>query len=406
MFRWLFRKDLPGGDSGVRQHQWYRLTLFVALLFFFFGFYSYSQLKTSRWIYWFDDWVFYADSKASYSDMKEISFEGNMQKHPLYSVMVHPLFAVMKTVFGLGTRQAAKAVIALIGALNVSLIFLLFSFCIHEKTTALVFTGIYGVLFSNLVFFSIPETYSLTNLGIVVFFILAATFHKKISTHRAVVLGIAAGVGALLNPPLGLMLFSVYALCGRQNAFRRSLVLSLWATLATLFVYLGANFFLFGFDFIEHSRKLAGRWASFSNFLYPENWLNVGISFFAYSVISPLKELERSIGLGDMAGYFRSPVTAVAFLLFSFYLGYIALRMIRRLNDILIIAAAAWLAASYLFYVYFNPGEAFLYSCQALAPYLLILARVFQDISWKWKTAPLTLFFVGVTYVNFKCFQG
>ena len=406
MFIWRLRNRVSLYVSGFHQHHGYRLILFIVLFSVFFGFYSFSQTQTSRWIYWFDDWIFYADSKASYSDMKEISVEGNMQKHPLFSVVVYPIFALMKAVPGMTSRQAAKAVIALIGALNVSLVFLLFSFYIHEKTTALFFTGIYGVLFSNLVFFSIPETYSLTNLGVVVFFILAVRFHEKMSPFRAVLLGVVSGMGALLNPPLGLMLFPVYVLCSRGDSCRQSLILCLWATLATLFIYMGTNFILFGFDYIEHSRKVAGRWASFSNYFSFQNWLNVWISFFLYSVISPLKGLERSIGLEDMAGYFRSPFTAAVFLLFVFYLGYAVVSIIRRACDILISAAAAWLAAAYLFYIYFNPGEAFLYSCQVLVPYVLILARVFQDISLKWKPVPLALFFTGATYVNVACFQG
>jgi hypothetical protein len=76
--------------------------------------------------------------------------------------------------------------------------------------TVLVFTGLYGVLFSNLVFFSIPETYSLANVGILVFFLLIIRCRGEITKKRAIILGVASGVGALANPPLGL--FAVFDL--------------------------------------------------------------------------------------------------------------------------------------------------------------------------------------------------
>jgi len=312
----------------------------------------------------------------------------------------------IKWVFGLKTRQAAKAVIALTAALNISLVFLLFCAYLDEMITALLFTCLYGVLFTNLVFFSIPESYSLSNLGIVVFFMLAIRFHKRISLYRSILFGLTAGIGALLNPPLGLLLFSLYALCIRQHDFRQFLRLALWAGLTALLVFIGTNFLLFGFDYIEHSRKLVNRWAAFSNYLSFANWLNVVISFFIFSVISPLKELERSIKLEDIQGYFRSPVTTVIFSVFISYLGYALLQAVRQTADRLSLAFAAWPAVIYLFYIYFNPAEAFLYSCQVQVPFMMILARAFREISWKWKPIPLCLFAAGVAYINLTCFQG
>jgi hypothetical protein len=378
------------------------VTLFIS----FFLLYSYGQRQTSGFIYWFDDWIFYADGSGTYSHMKEFSFRGNMWRHPLYPVIVYPLVTVIKAVFGLGARQAAKILIALIAALNVSLFFLLFRSCLREKTTVLVFTCLYGFLFSNLVFFSIPETYSLANIGILVFFLLIIRFHANLSTGRVVILGFASGVGALLNPPLGLLIFSVYLLCIRKFTVHDSLRLSLWATLAALLVYLVTNALLFGFEYIENSRKLASKWASFSNYFHSSNWLNVGASFFLYSVISPLEELERSIGLKHMSGYFHSPVRALLFLGLVFYLGYAFYQLMRRGTDEIILIAAVWLTVFSVFHVYFNPREALLYSCQALAPFMLILARVFADIRWNWKPLPLGLFSLGLAYVNLKCLQG
>jgi hypothetical protein len=388
------------------QRHWYHLTVFVAFFICFFVLYSYTQRQTSWFIYWFDDWVFYADSSGSYDHMKDISFDGNMWRHPLYPLIVSPLVSGIKAIFGIGNRQTAKVVVALLAALNVALFFTLFQSCFKEKIAGLVFTILYGLLFSNLVFFSIPETYSLANLGILVFFILVIRFRFDITKKRAMILGVASGVGALTNPPLGLLLFSLYALCLRRLAWIQNLQRCLWATLMALLVYLGANFFLFGLDYIEKSQKLANKWATIANIFEPMNWLKVGVSFFVYAVISPLDELERSIGLKDFSGYFQSPARSLVFAIFILYLLFTVIQLARRGVDDLVITAAAWLGVLSVFHLYFNPREALLYSCQALGPFMLILGRVFADISWKWKGLVIGIFSIGLGYVNFKCFMG
>ena len=398
----------PMAAKGIEllQRHWYPLTVFVAFFVCFFALYSYSQRQTSGFIYWFDDWIFYADSSGSYNHMKEISFDGNMWRHPLYPLIVSPLVSGIKAVFGFGNRQAAKTVFSLLAALNIALFFTLCHYCFKEKIAVLVFTGIYGVLFSNLVFFSIPETYSLANVGILVFFLLVIRFHADITEKRAIILGFASGVGALANPPLGLLLFSVYVLCLRRLTWRQCLRRCLRATLVAFLVYLGVNFLLFGLDYIEKSQKLASKWATIANFFEPTNWLNVGVSFFVYAIISPLDELERAIGLKDFSGYFESPMKILMFAVFIFYLGFAIIRLAQRGVDGLVLTAAAWLGVISIFHVYFNPREALLYSCQALGPFMLILGRVFTDITWKWKTLALGIFLIGLCYVNFKCLMG
>jgi hypothetical protein len=403
---WFLVTLLAAKIGAFLQRRWYPLALSLIFLICFFAMYTYSQRQTSGFIYWFDDWVFYADGSGSYDHMKEISFDGNMWRHPLYPLIVSPLMIGIKAVFGFGNRQAAKVVVALLAALNVALFFILLHYCLREKIIAFVFTCLYGVLFSNLVFFSIPETYSLANLGILVFFILVIRFRRDITKKRAVTLGVAAGVGALVNPPLGLLLVSVYVLCLRRLAWHPGLRRCIWATLTALLVYLGANFLLFGLDYLDKSQKLANRWATVANFFEPMNWLNVGVSFFVYAVVSPLDELKRSIGLEDFSGYFQAPLKVLVFAVFIGFLIFAIYRLVRRGAGDLVLTSAAWLAVLSIFHLYFNPREALLYSCQALGPFMLILGRVFADISWKWKSLAAGLFTIGVGYVNFQCLMG
>jgi hypothetical protein len=159
-------------------------------------------------------------------------------------------------------------------------------------------------------------------------------------------------------------------------------------------------------DYIEKSQKAAGRWATIANFVEPENWLNIGVSFFVYAVISPLDELERSIGLKNFSGYFQSPVRMLVFVTFLLYLIFVMIQLARRRVADIVFAAGTWLGVLSIFHLYFNPREALLYSCQALGPFMLILGWVFADISWKWKHLVLVIFSVGLAYVNFKCLMG
>ena len=213
-----FNQTAAKGSAFLQRHR-YGLSASAVLFICFFVMYIYTQHQTSWFIYWFDDWVFYADSSGSYDHMKGISFDGNMWRHPIYPLVVVPIVSGIKAVFGFGNREAAKVAVALLAALNVALFFTLLRSCFKEKITALLFSCLYGVLFSNLVFFSIPETYSLANLGILVFLLFIIRFRNGITNKGAVILGLIAGVGALINPPLGLLLFSLYILCWRRLAW-------------------------------------------------------------------------------------------------------------------------------------------------------------------------------------------
>lgn len=378
------------------------LAVFVSACVLF----TYTQQQTSGFIYWFDDWVFYADSSGSYERMKELSFEGNMWRHPLYPLVVHPLFLFLRHVLDLGKREAARSIVALLAAVNTALFCHLLLRSLKDKPAALLFTGLYAAAFSNLVFFSIPETYSLAHIGILGFFLALIRFPPDLSSRRAVLYGAYAATGALLNPPLGLLLGAYCGLLLRRVSWRPALRPVLLAAASALALYLGANLLLLGPEFFGRSQNLAHRWATPANYLDLKNWLNVGVSFFLYSLLSPLDELERSIGLRQFTGYFRSPGLLAVFLVLAGFLAAALWRLRRQLADDLVLGACLWLGVLFIFHVYFNPREALLYSPQALGPFLLILARAWEGIPWRGKPLLLALLAGGMAAVNMACLQG
>ncbi len=399
-------------DSGIRvAARWCRervgsLGLPLAVFLLACLLFTYTQRQTSGFIYWFDDWVFYADSSGSYERMKEFSFEGNMWRHPLYPVVVHPLFLFFRHGLDMGKRQAARSIVTLLAAANAALICHLFLRSLRQKPAALLFTAFYTAAFSNLVFFSIPETYSLTHIGILGFFLLLVRVPPDASPRRAAAYGACAGTGALMNPPLGLLLGVYYGLLVRRVSWRPAVRPCLLATAIALTLYLGANFLLLGAEFFTRSQDLADRWATPANYLDFRNWLNVGVSFFLYSLLSPLDELERSIGLREFTGYFRSPGLCVVFLALAGFLASALWHLRQRLSDDTVLGAGLWLGVLLVFHVYFNPKEALLYSPQVLGPYLLILARAYDTIPWRVKHLLLALVVGAVAAVNIACLKG
>jgi len=390
----------------LRGPHW-RDPLLAALLFAsFFLLYHRAADQHSSLIYWLNNRVFYSDTRTSYSHMKEISFEGDMRKHPLYSVVVHPLLAIVKHLFDLGTRDAARAVVAFLAAVNGALFYLLARRLPSSRPTAFLFAAAYGLLFANLVFFSIPETYSLSTTGILLFFLLLTRFRAALTPRGTLVLGSAAGVASLLNPPLGLLLGAVVALAFLRLPPRRAPAASALAALPAAIIYLAANLLLFGTGYFEYSQRYAGKWAALSNLFHLHDWLNVGSSFFVFGAVSPLDSLQRSIGLRDWGGYFTLPAAGLATLGLIGFAIYTLVMLIRRRDskgEGIVLPAAAWLAAIFVFYVYFNPKESLLYASQALGPFVLILARRYEIILWRWKWTGILAWIALAAWANISC---
>ncbi len=380
-----------------------RIAVALALFLAAFGLYYRILADLSGFAYWFNDLVFYSDTHGTYSHMKEISLEGDMRKHPLFSVTVHPLVAVVRTLSDIGNREAARRVLAFLAALNVLGMYLLLLKALETRVLAFLLASLYGILFSNLVFFALPETYSLSNLGILLFFLAAAWVMERFRILDAALLGGLAGVGALLNPPLGLLVLAVWGVSFLRLPRRDAVRACLLATVTSIVIFLGTNLLLFGSGFFEYSRKYTGKWADPANLFVSRNWANVGVSFFVYGVISPLEDLARSISLGNVLGYFSSPMKTLLAIIYAAFFPVAAVYAVRR-RDPLAVASCIWLAALLGFYVYFNPREAFLYSCQALAPLLLALGFALAEIPWKGKIPALAAFTAALAWINLQTF--
>ena len=116
------------------------------------------------------------------------------------------------------------------------------------------------------------------------------------------------------------------------------------------------------------------KWASLNNLLDVEKYAMVVTGFLLYSVVSPLTSLTKVVTLNDITGYFSDPLTLVTLIA---YISIVVMASGRAIweSDRLALPIIAWTGVMLLFFVYFNPAEALLYSSQILFPLILLAAR-------------------------------
>lgn len=377
--------------------------LSIFILFTLLHFNNLRHLPTLS--YWLNNRIFYADTRNTYSGMKEISIDQDSRKHPLFAVITQVSVAGAKTLHIADTKNIIHGLLAIVAGLNITLFFFLLKKHTHKEITALLWTIFYGTSFANLVFFGIPETYSLTALGITAFLICLPDDQDNLDIKNIIMLGIPAGIGALLNPPLIFLLASAYCLALMKLPFKKFMLSSFLASILALFIFFGLNLLLFGTDYMNFGVGYAKKWASFSNLIHPIEYVKVFTSFFIYGIITPLHKLSSSIGLNDFTGYFSTPLKlpfAATFIGFTIYAGWNIVRKI--IKDPLVLSLLAWLGIVCLFYVYFNPRESFLYATQVLGPFMILLMKEFDILEWRWKNIAFAVFVTGTAYFNIACF--
>jgi hypothetical protein len=98
-------------------------------------------------------------------------------------------------------------------------------------------------------------------------------------------------------------------------------------------------------------------------------------------VLSPTGQLPKTLGWQDLSGCWRSPLGTVLFPLLACYICYSLFAAIKHYKSRPLAGSLlSWMLLMTLFYTYFNPREAMLYSSQILVPLSFILALAFETI--------------------------
>lgn len=292
-------------------------------------------------------------------------------KHPLFALVGQPAVYVVHTVLRTSPTRAAQLFLAGLAALNVVTLLVLVRAFYADTPTSLLVATFYALSFANLVIFSIPETYALSMLFVMLHFAAFLLVRPRFSNVAALWLGVLAGLAGLSNPPLltiGLIP-GAYLLMTRGIA--RSVVPAGIMFFASVAVFLGVVLVAFGPSFFSFSTGYLSRWASLANFLDVTHITQVATHFFLYAILGPGSALKRNYSLADTSSYFTSPLGVLA--AFGYLLMFLLLaRHLARSKDPVEQAVSCWILLITAFFVYFNPKEAILYSPQVL-PFICVL---------------------------------
>jgi hypothetical protein len=123
------------------------------------------------------------------------------------------------------------------------------------------------------------------------------------------------------------------------------------------------------------------KYAAIGNLIDPRAVANVLLGFFLYAVVGP-GGIHEDYTPGDVVTYLSTVPGVVAV---AVYLPLLVLAAHRRWTRRrpLDLALAAWVSLLLVFYTYFNPKEAILYSSQILPALTLLLASATEEPPWR-----------------------
>ena len=318
--------------------------------------------------------IFGSDTTESAQAMRWFNFRGDMAKHLLFSPVLSTLVKALGAVLPISEAHSMFLAVALLGGFNVGLAFVALRSLGAARSLAGVWAAVYAMFFWNVVLFSIPETYVLSNLLILTY--LAILFHVVHRPARSVSvgMGVLAGIAALANPPL-LLLSVVHPIVrARELGLRGASRLLVLDALAASLVFTMTNLLVFGDSFPWKLLDRGLPQASVLHFVQPRQGATVVSSFLLFSVISPTANLPSQLSTSDLAHYFNSALGTGLVAVYGAGLLATAARLVRQ-RDGIDYALIVWALLMGGFYTYFNPQEAILYAGQVGFAILVLIVR-------------------------------
>ena len=349
-----------------------------------------------------NDAFFDADTYDTTRAMEQLTFSGDMQRHLLFSLVASTLVRIVNFTAAFGVRDSIIVTIALLGAINVATCFLLLRAVLKDDISALAFAALYGVAISNLVIFSLPETYSVTNMFIFLYVACLVPRWRSLSPSDGILLSIVAGVGALANPPL-LSLVSIHAfVVWRNENLRQALRVGIVGSTVAIGLYFILAAVIRGPSLsVRYPAYYLLQWASFDNFIDLEAIAHVITTFLMFSVVSPVAVIGENIELRDAVGFLARPTAFAAALV---WLGLVTGSIVSsvREDDVFAQALLVWTALLTVFYVFFYPWGAILYSPQISIPLIVVVATLGSRRlgRWNWAAGAILAALCGYHHVT------
>jgi len=398
----------------------------VCVLFvFFFAMYHYNIVYLYPFSSAHGNLIFDADLYALEGTRTLAFYNRGMERHLLFSPIAHGVFKLVKAVypntlvkklqdpfissdnFHLSDDYTICLVMALFAITNIIIAFYILKFFLGRKN-ALFFTIFYGFSFSNLVFFSISETYVLSDFIILVysFALIYLVKNKKAKletdgraynySKETIILPLINGLATLFSPPLVVLLVptcyvSYYCLQADKFCIKKALSTILYNTAIVVIVFVALYTSVHGTRFYKIFMSNYNSYGTSLNFLIIKNFIRVFVAFIFFSIITPFNKIAGAIDFKDFWGYFSSFHRIILISFYCYYL-LVVFKYIIKQRNILINAFLLFIVSIQLFYLYLSPGKLMLYSSQVVFPLMFIFAYVFETIEFKHKYSLLSSF--------------
>ncbi len=329
------------------------------------------------------DGYFFADVSENAMGLREFVFGKPLQRHVLFSLIGHPLYVVSKGIFGSGGLVVPTA---LFGALGVVIFFALACSRLGSLLDQVLISLLFGFAATNLVYAGIPETY--VPSGALVLASVLAWIHwsQRRQWFFLLLLFLSLTLVGLMNPVILGFLAVAYVTSAwiETRRFSHVLMIAMVCVLSSLVacaiqttLVTAAMPHLTRRDTMAGSVRYLTQYGNLSNFLSAEKigiiLLNTFVTPLGALPVSSFKDAAvaavYSRGFGSLFGYGHSFVSALFFALYVVFLG-VAMhgrRSAYRIGSM----TTTYLVCHILFFLWFNPTEAFLYSPGVLGLCLL-----------------------------------
>ncbi|WP_147417596.1 hypothetical protein [Sphingomonas cavernae] len=331
---------------------------------------SFTRLEFSREAIGTNNCVLGADTASYARALAHQKYSGlKPRKHPLAVALVsgiaRPLIAM-----GMSAASAASVALALIQAIAAGLIFAFLRRLHAGSVMAMLLAGLALSAFGTITIFGVVETYGVTIMAVALaclVFTMLAPHVTRAPWLTAAGAGAAGAVVGLANPPALAFLLVHTGMAWRhaRGSWIRRLGLTLLvpAAIASICAMLPAIVFDPVSGLLWQEQYLQ-RYAALSNFTDPRILQDYLASFFLFAFVAPIEHVQCRYVAADAAALFADPMRAAALVgSYAIYLTGIV-RGLAGAQRPLVLASLGCVAVLFVFYLFFNPDEALLYSSQ------------------------------------------
>lgn len=368
----------------------------LACMLLVFG-YFFVSLQMSTALVHVDDCILGADAETYYQGL--ITGDWGVfrfRKHPLAVALIYA-FVMPLGKLGIALPIAAQVVLAGVTSIGALALFLLLRLLRLPDWASLAVVFATLSAFGTLAVFSVVETYGVT-FAAAAMAMLCFAFLGRAAAKGAVVSGILAGVvGAVpgwanLPAVAFVLVYAGFAWANvAGNLIRKYLSVVALPALVAVFVALLPVFYADAAEGFAWQKQYVERYASLSNFLSPGVVANYVLSFLVFSFVSPDDAIRSAYIADDLGTIAASPLRLASLLAVASLLGWGLWRALRNMQTRPVAVSALGAgAAFFLFYLYFNPVEAVLYSSQWIL--ILFFAAALGFATFR----PAALMFAGL----------